>query len=449
MKDILLINPPFVQLNTPYPATAYLKGFLNTKNISSFQMDLGLEVISELFSKKGLTDLFDIAFNNESIISENSQKIFSLKNDYLKSIDEVISFLQGKNKNFARQICTENFLLRASRFNQVGEIKHIFESISALDKAKHVATLFLEDLSDFIVECVDEDFGLIRYAERLGRSANTFDQLYSRLQKALTYIDLVGISILDKKIKETQPKLIGLSVAFPGNLYSAFRCAQWIKENFPKIKVAMGGGFPTTEFRSISDPRVFDFFDYISLDDGELPLELIYTNVTDPTQKELKRTYVCERGKVIFNNTSAKEDYKQSELGTPDYSDLFMDKYISVIEVINPMHNLWTNGRWNKLTMAHGCYWSKCTFCDTSLSYIKDYEPINAKLLVDRIEQMLKQTNESKFHFVDEAAPPALMKAVALEIIKRKLNITWWTNIRFEKSFTADLCKLLKVSGWL
>jgi radical SAM superfamily enzyme YgiQ (UPF0313 family) len=97
--------------------------------------------------------------------------------------------------------------------------------------------------------------------------------------------------------------------------------------------------------------------------------------------------------------------------------------------------------------MAHGCYWSKCTFCDTSLSYIKDYEPINAKLLVDRIEQMLKQTNESKFHFVDEAAPPALMKAVALEIIKRKLNITWWTNIRFEKSFTADLCKLLKVSG--
>ncbi len=111
------------------------------------------------------------------------------------------------------------------------------------------------------------------------------------------------------------------------------------------------------------------------------------------------------------------------------------------------MHSLWSDGRWNKLTMAHGCYWGKCTFCDISLDYIKIYEPIAAKILVDRMEQLITQTGETGFHFVDEAAPPALMKSLALEIIKRGLTVTWWTNIRFEKNFTKDLCLLLKASG--
>ncbi len=111
------------------------------------------------------------------------------------------------------------------------------------------------------------------------------------------------------------------------------------------------------------------------------------------------------------------------------------------------MHSLWSDGRWNKLTMAHGCYWGKCTFCDISLDYIKIYEPISAKILVDRIEELIRTTGETGFHFVDEAAPPALMREVALEILRRNLVVTWWTNIRFEKSFTRDLCYLLKLSG--
>jgi len=48
---------------------------------------------------------------------------------------------------------------------------------------------------------------------------------------------------------------------------------------------------------------------------------------------------------------------------------------------------------------------------------------------------------------VDEAAPPALMREVAIEIIQRKLTVVWWTNIRFEKSFSYDLCRLLAKSG--
>ncbi|MFI1745766.1 B12-binding domain-containing radical SAM protein [Thalassobellus sediminis] len=451
-KDLLLITPPFTQLNTPYPGTTYLKGFLNTKNIESFQMDLGIEVILNLFSKETFSALFDLAFDTNQIKTENAQRIYTLKDSYLQPLDDIIAFLQGKKSSFARQICSDNFLPQASRFEQLDDLDWAFGSMGLQDKAKHLATLYLEDLSDFIIECIDSNFGFSRYAERLGMSANSFDELYANLQEETTYIDNITLNILDDTLKTVQPKLVCFSVPFPGNLYSAFRCAQHIKTNYPNIKIAMGGGFPNTELRSISDVRVFEFFDFITLDDGELPIELLYNHVchieeTRSESSQFKRTFLIENGKVAYKNNSTKPDYKQANVGTPDYSDLLLVQYISVIEIANPMHSLWSDGRWNKLTMAHGCYWGKCTFCDISLDYIKIYEPIAAKLLVDRMEQLIQQTQETGFHFVDEAAPPSLMKALALEIIKRKLTVTWWTNIRFEKNFTQDLCLLLKASG--
>lgn len=448
MKDLLLITPPFTQLNTPYPATAYIKGFLNTKNISSYQIDLGIEVILELFSKDGIQRIFAKQIDLKNT-SENSQRIFALRDEYIKTIDQVILFLQNRNPTLARQICSMNFLPEASRFNQLDDMEFAFGNMGLQDKAKHLSTLYLEDLSDYIVEHVDSDFGFSRYAERLGKSANSFDELYLKLNSDQTFIDDITLKILCEKLELVQPKLVCFSVPFPGNLYSAFRSAKFIKENHPHIKIAMGGGFPNTELREVKDKRVFEFFDFITLDDGEVPLELLYKTITNPLDEpvEAKRTFLLENDKVIYKNNSTKYDYKQAQVGTPDYTDLKLDQYISVIEIANPMHSLWSDGRWNKLTMAHGCYWGKCTFCDISLDYIKIYEPISAKILVDRMEELIATTGETGFHFVDEAAPPALMREVALEILRRNLVVTWWTNIRFEKSFTKDLCFLLKLSG--
>lgn len=448
MKDLLLITPPFTQLNTPYPATAYIKGFLNTKNISSYQIDLGIEVILELFSKSGIEKVF-LANSNE-ITSENSKRIFALREEYTKTIDQVILFLQNHNPTLARQICSMNFLPEASRFNQLDDMEFAFGNMGLQDKAKHLATLYLEDISDYIVENIDHDFGFSRYAERIGQSANSFDELYSKLNAPQTFTDEFTLKLLKEKLDLVQPKLVCFSVPFPGNLYSAFRSAQFIKANYPGLKVVMGGGFPNTELRELKDSRVFEFFDYITLDDGELPIELVFENIISENEisdGQFKRTFILKNQEVTYKNNTTRSDYKQAFIGTPDYTDLPLERYISVIEIANPMHSLWSDGRWNKLTMAHGCYWGKCTFCDISLDYVKIYEPISAKILVDRMEELILQTGESGFHFVDEAAPPALMREVALEILRRNLVVTWWTNIRFEKSFSKDLCFLLKTSG--
>ena len=447
-QKVLLITPPFTQLNTPYPATVYLKGFLNTQDIASFQCDLGIEVILKMFSSEGLTSLFSGLQTPDSGLSPNSQRIFNLRESYIQTIDNVIAFLQEKNVTLAHVICEGNYLPEASRFAQNEDLEWAFGTMGTRDKAKHLATLYLEDLSDLIVEAIDPHFGFSRYAERLGRSAATFDELHAELQKPESFIDHILLKLLQEKIEFSKPTLVAFSVPFPGNLYSAFKCAQYLKSHYPELKIAMGGGFPNTELRSLSDPRVFEYFDFIMLDDGEAPILNLIEHLNGKREKaDLKRTFALENGEVVHFNGSTQPDFSQFEIGTPDYSDFLLDSYLSVIEIVNPMHRLWSDGRWNKLTLAHGCYWGRCTFCDTSLDYIRRYEPNTVQVLCDRIEEMIRQTGQIGFHFVDEAAPPALMRALALEIIRRKLTVVWWTNIRFEKSFTSDLCLLLKESG--
>lgn len=445
---VLLITPPFTQLNTVYPATAYIKGFLNTLNIAARQIDLSLEVILEIFSKRGLTDIFVYLEQNEYQLSDNAFRIFTQRAAYVRTIDDVIRFLQNKNQTLALTICSGGYLPQAHRFDHVDDLEWAFGTMGTHDKARHLATLYLEDLGDLISETIDPFFGFSRYAERLARTATHFDELYEALHKEHSIITLCMQNILNKYLVDYKPDMVCITAPFPGNVFCAFKCGQFIKTSFPSVKVVFGGGYANTELRSIYDERVFEFMDYITLDDGEAPLQQLIEYLQGKRDLTvLKRTYCLNQGSVSYINGSNTPDIPQREVGTPDYSDLPLDKYLSVIEIVNPMHRLWSDGRWNKLTLAHGCYWGKCSFCDVTLDYIKRYEPVSASILCDRIEKIITQTGQNGFHFVDEAAPPALMRDLAIEIIKRQITVVWWTNIRFEKSFTPDLCHLLKASG--
>lgn len=203
-SNVFLITPPFTQLNTPYPATAYLKGFLNTKNISSVQADLGIEVTLKIFSKQGLTKLFSYSpplEGLEVVLDDNTKRIFTLKENYINTIDAVIQFLQNKNPTLAHLIASRNFLPEANRFKQIDDMVWAFGKMGIQDKAKYIATLYLEDLSDYIKLNVDEHFGFSRYAEKLARSANSFDELYNELQQPLSFVDEILIEILHQKLK--------------------------------------------------------------------------------------------------------------------------------------------------------------------------------------------------------------------------------------------------------
>ncbi|MDP4679366.1 MAG: radical SAM protein, partial [Cyclobacteriaceae bacterium] len=341
-QKVLLITPPFTQLNTPYPATPYIRGFLNTKDVVSNQVDLGIEVILQLFSSQGLMSLFDSVEASKIASLENSLRIYKLRRDYINTIDKVIGFLQDRNPTLAHIICESKYLPEASRFDQLDDLEWAFGTMGSRDKARHLATLYLEDISDFIKEVVDSHFGFSRYAERLGLSANTFDELNAELMKPASFIDNMLLEILEKKMTLYKPDLVALSIPFPGNLYGGLRCGQWLKSTFPDVKIVLGGGYANTELRSISDVRVFEYIDFITLDDGETPfINLIEYLDGKRAIGELKRTFSLHNEKVAYYNGSKEKDVAQKDVGVPDYSDLPLQDYLSVIEIANPMHSLW------------------------------------------------------------------------------------------------------------
>lgn len=438
---ILLVTPPLTQLNTPYPATCHLVGFLRSQGLAAEQMDLSIELINALFTRQKMEEIFEIV-STQSKLSKPNRILLQNADFYAKTIEPVMRFLGGKDSSLAQRFCSLEFWPQSKRLPNDDDMEWGFGMIGNHDRATHLCTLFLKDLCDFINQTIDSRFELIRYAESLCLRLPEFEPLQQELKKPPSLIDELMLELFSKRMADCTPDMVGFTIPFPGNLYSALRCAQWLKQYHPNIKIVLGGGYVNTELRSISDSTIFDYTDYITFDDGELPLLRLLTG------GELIRTlYRSETGEMVHINFNSKENVKFAEIGTPDYDGLVQNNYINMIELTNPMHALWSNGRWNKMMLAHGCYWGKCAFCDGGLDYINRYESAPIQLIVDRIETIMQQTGQSGFHFVDEAAPPALLRKLAEEIIHRKLTVSYWTNVRFEKSFTPELCYMMAQSG--
>ena len=450
------------QLNTPYPSTAYLTGFLRSRAIDAVQEDLALALVLRLFTSAGLEAVRARALAlKEADRSASVHAFLDQFTAYRSTIGPTIRFLQGGDATLAHRIAARGLLPEGPRFATLDAYQDAdldgdsgdplawaFGALGTQDKARHIATLYLNDLADVIKGAVDARFEFVRYAESLASSQPTFEPLAAALAAPTTLIDELLIELTLAAIERHQPTLVLLSVPFPGAVYAALRMGQAIKARHPEVQIAMGGGYVNTELRELKEPRVFDFVDYMTLDAGERPvLSLIEHLRGERGAQRLQRTFVRNAdGRVQYVNL-AEPDIPFEDVGTPTWDGLPLHKYLSLLDMLNPMHRLWSDGRWNKLTVAHGCYWKKCSFCDVSLDYIGRYETATASELADRIQQIVEETGQTGFHFVDEAAPPKALKALAQELIRRDLNISWWGNIRFEKTFTPELAELLAQSG--
>ena len=457
MKVLSLI-PPMTQLNTPYPSTAYLTGFLRSRQIDAVQEDLALALVLSFFTSQGISEIHTQALTlPEQDRSASVNYFLDYFEIYQDTIEPVIAFLQGRDSTLSHRINTRDFLPEGPRFfsldayddeDSADPLAWAFGALGSHDRARHLATLYLNDLSDVLRDAVDDRFEFVRYAESLASSQPTFNPLAEALAAHPTLMDLRLQKLTIQAVEKHQPSLVILSVPFPGAMYAALRIAQTIKAKYPKIKIALGGGYVNTELRELTEPRLFDYVDFISLDSGERPLLNILEHLDGKRSVErLVRTFVRNAASQVQYMNWQEPDIPFEDVGVATWDGLPLNSYLSLLDMLNPMHRLWSDGRWNKLTVAHGCYWKKCSFCDVSLDYISRYETASASLLVDRIEQIVTETGQTGFHFVDEAAPPKALKALAEELLRRKVMISWWGNIRFEKTFTPDLAELLAKSG--
>lgn len=445
--DILLITPPMTQINTPYPAMAYLCAFLKEQGHNVIQKDLGLDLFLKVFSIKGL-EKTRTQILSKKIISEEEAYFISEFENYSSTINPVIKFLQGKDPTLATRLSRRTLVPESARFDHVNEheeVLDVFGSMGMYDQAKFIASLYLDDLSDLVKNALDERFEFSRYGESLASSQSSFSPLYESL-KNKTFIDECIDECIEEYLREFNPSAVGFTLPFPGNVYGAMRASLKIKSINPKIHTIAGGGFVNTELREMNDPRFFEFFDFVTFDDGELPLKVLLDYLAGKNnQTDLVRTWFLENGKIIRSQKNAN-DISFKNISGPAYDGLTLTNYVSMLEMPNPMHRLWSDFRWNKMILAHGCYWKKCTFCDVSLDYIQRYEPARVETLLENISRIVDETGNSGFHFVDEAAPPALVKSMSEGLLEKKMQISWWGNLRFDKSF-EHIAELMAQSG--
>jgi len=442
-SDILLILPPLVQPNCTYPSITHLASYLRAKGVDAHQLDLSITLLSRIFTAETINDIFNEAetYYETHKVNKKIRIILSNRDFYVNTIEPVIDFLRGNSRELATRFAQREFWPDTQRIPSDEDLEYDFGISGTTDRAKHLCSIFLKEICD-IIAITDPNFQLIRYAEHLSTYLETFAPIEQEMTKKESLITKLMLDILDDEISRLNPRFIGFSIPFPGNLLSAMQCCKHIREHHPDIKIIMGGGYVNTELRQINDPSIFRYIDYLTFDDGELPLLNILTG------KPLIRTITYDGNSLQRHDMTSKENesiYTMSEI--PEFDAGSRDLYFDFVDTTNPMHRLWSDGQWNKIMLAHGCYWHKCAFCDTSLDYICHYYPHDISRIVDIMEAQIKATGSRGFHFVDEAAPPALLRKLAEEIIRRGLTVTYWTNVRFDSTFTPELCYLLSKSG--
>ena len=501
MLNTLIIQPPLVQLNTPYPSGAYLLDFFNSlyeeKNVKGRVewFDLSNSFFHKIFCKHGIAHIFNSTFEKalklssqyESQGDDNTafhlRRFISQKEFWINWIDEIIAIVCSSNSKISGREFAHEFI-RSAHVPRGMRVENFLSNLNrdvSTDDAQILSSLALADLADYITMVYDQNFALIRYAEHLATSTAEFSETIEGL-KAPSLNDFYKPLLLEKIASyKNEPTLYCISVPFPGCFESALFSADLIrKECGDNAIIIFGGGYVNTELREISEKGIFDYCHILSYDKGYgsyirlfdefinaacgiedekqcFNLKEAFENIFD-SRKFYNFSYL-KNGSVIIPLEKENEEYKvlykkeheYIRKITPDYSHIDFTKYPRLADDTNPMHRIWNDGAWLKAYIAHGCYWHRCAFCDTTLDYVKDYCLTDINLLYDSLCVQAEKTGVHGIHFVDEACPPVALQNFALKNMavksSNKIPLTYWGNIRFEKSFDRDLADLLSAGG--
>ncbi|AEF80093.1 B12-binding domain-containing radical SAM protein [Leadbettera azotonutricia] len=443
LKEAVLIQPPFVQLNSPYPALYYLRAFLEKEGYKPIVKDHSIGLFERIFCRQGLERIFEDArnaaeipgrFSNEQI-RYNAERFLSEEKLWIASIDRLVNFLKGRDREWGHLLALANGSVPGGpRFDACIDE---YSGDVPPDAAKILGSRLLEDLADFITVVLDPGFSLIRYVPTLNENYAAGFAHFENVEKSLDgYImQTFYLPFLEEEwdsLKLEEPFLLGLTIPFPGCLTGALVCAASAKRRFgEKVVTCAGGGYINTELRFMKVKGFYNYFDCLSIDRGYGFLSSVMKGLDINT---------------ISTNTKCIDDDAVAKV-FPDYTGVDFFRYLCPVDDANAMHRLWSDGRWIKAYLAHGCYWHSCSFCDVTLDYIKHFIPVDVEALFHHLVDQANNTGIRGVHLVDEAAPVQSLLKLALLNREAGLPLNFWGNIRFEKAFTPDIAAMLALGG--
>lgn len=469
--NVIVIQPPLVQLNSPYPSGAYLKSFFNRNGHNAVWLDLSVQLIHSIFSKNGLKKLFELSKENAMKIASTAEKngefataknlrLYIFQSDlWIEWIDFIMSTLCGKQNPSAHELC-HRFILSpyTPRGNRMENYIENLDREPSINDTRNIASLALEDLADYISVAFDKSFSLVRYAESIAVNETSFSQIEEKLNSPILttfYTEVLEAAFSKTSITENEKTLVCISVPFAGTFTSALFTAKYLRKKYgEKIFICFGGGFINTELREFNDSSFFKYADAISYDRGYGSYKNFFDVFPDGKISEEKHIYkmrLFTKEKVIEPLLSSlkyeKFENEQTSLIVPDYSETDFSIYPRVADDENPMQRLWSDGAWMKAYLAHGCYWHKCAFCDVSLDYVASYRLVQIENLFHGLKSQSEKNGIHGIHFVDEAMPPAAMLKFSKLNLKHSASFSFWGNVRFEKIYSRDIAEFLSFGG--
>lgn len=481
--NVLIIQPPLVQLNTAYPSGAYLSAFFRRSEFSESikcvrWLDLSLALFESIFSRDGLSKLFSLCSGNALRLASDAEKkgdvdtalnlrrYVGTKNLWIEWIDRICAILRADGSGFenAHRFVFGAHVPRGARMERfLAELGRE----PTTDDARSLASFALADIADFISVAFDGNFSLVRYAESLTVGESSFREvekgadspiLREFFEPLLERVARENAEILSEKC------LVLVSVPFAGTFAAALSTGRFFKNRFRGSFVSLGGGFVSTELRTTREERLCAYCDALSFDRGYGGYRNLVSALSsaedggffacgDSSFYKLRLFLRSEEKNVRVvepvESDAASETYEAEVTRTlvPDFSGIDFSRYPRLIDDTNPMHRLWSDGAWIKAYMAHGCYWHKCAFCDVTLDYVRSFCPTNIRPLYESLLCTAERTGTFGIHFVDEAMPPALMVEFARLNLERGAPLSWWGNVRFEKYFSRDVADFLAAGG--
>ena len=425
---ILLIQPPFTQLNAPYPAVHYLDRFLRDRGHETEVRDDSIGLYRRVLTREGVLKIFRDAEERlrqrpapDSETAAQLNRYVSYRDRYASWAEPLTRFLSSGDPSLAFRLSRiPDDLPRGLRAERFLEER---EGVLQPEEAPALAVRILDDLGDFIAYSLDPNFGTVRYAERIASSHARFGPVSEAAESGYLMRDFyrpwLRLSFGETSEPEA-PDLLLITVPFPGCLVGALAAAREARASFgSRLRVALGGGYVSTELRNLKDASLFDDADYLCFDAGYGALVSLLEGIEagrsgGSAPAPYRTAFRAPDGKIVYSgfplNSTVIGGVQSSDTTTqeahvrrspcpgadrfaaledealrtvfPDYRNADLGRYVRAPSSENPMHRIWSDAPWLKYQLAYGCYWHRCAFCDTSLDYIRRYDPAPAEVVV-------------------------------------------------------------------
>ncbi|MGL5714501.1 MAG: B12-binding domain-containing radical SAM protein [Paraclostridium sp.] len=423
---LLLIYPPLSDFTEPSLGMPLLSSYItNFSNHNTSQLDSNIEVFDQMLTKKVLQESIDHIENLPN--NEEAKNILNKSFIYRKLpmyIDSAKSILKNKKYFFEHS-------------------KYIF-AMNVIKLSINLLNLSFENFSissSFNIEFLNDTIKYDKSIEDLNKCIKYFEN--AKFNPLRDILD----DVINKKIKKENPDVIGISNIYYMQDFFSIYIIRYIKRNFPKIKIILGGSSVIDRFNMINvndrliHNEYFHSVDFFIVHEGEIAitklLDYLDSSInTNLRLNEIENLIYFDKNLDIFIRNKINWVSDLDQIPPPEFDKHILEKYFTP-EIVLP------------LAPTRGCYWGKCTFCTYGFNY-KDrkYREMTPEKLTKDLTYLKNKFNVSNFTFTCDSISHKAAESYAKSIINSNLNISWMSDFRLENVLNKeDRIKILRKSG--